>query len=403
MKVKNIAFSGIMAAILMGASGANAAVEIASKQYVLNQVGDKATTAALESAQTTLQGAIDLKADQTALDATNTEVAKKANAADVYTITQADEKFQTIAKAAEDATAATNYTNTKVQELADTLGGTGEDGQATGLVSTVTAQGNRISGLETLVGDKSVADQIATSLTDYAKTSYVDSQDAATLQSAKDYADGLATNYDAAGAADTALSSAKTYTNEEIAKLSGDGGAIKTLETTVAGKADASTVTTLSGTVDGIAGRVTTAEGEIDALQAADTAINDKIGTVAEGKTVVQMIADAQTAAEYDDAAVKADIAANAASIKTINEGAVMTSGIDADKVAQIGTNTTAIATLNGTGEGSVSKAVSDATSTLLNKPTTNTCGAESGLCVLTMANDGSLVWIDVTDPADAE
>lgn len=379
MKVKNIAFSGIMAAILMGASGANAAVEIASKQYVLNQVGDKATTAALESAQSTLQGAIDLKADQSALDTTNEEVAKKANAADVYTITQADEKFQTIAKAAEDATAATNYTNTKVQELADTLGGTGEDGQATGLVSTVTAQGNRISGLETLVGDKSVADQIATSLTDYAKTSYVDSQDAATLNSAK------------------------TYTNEEIAKLSGDGGAIKTLETTVAGKADASTVTTLSGTVDGIAERVTTAEGDIDALQAADTAINDKIGTVAEGKTVVEMIADAQTAAEYDDAAVKADIAANAASIKTINEGAVMTSGIDADKVAQIGTNTTAIATLNGTGEGSVSKAVSDATSTLLNKPTTNTCGAESGLCVLTMANDGSLVWIDVTDPADAE
>lgn len=379
MKVKNIAFSGIMAAILMGASGANAAVEIASKQYVLNQVGDKATTAALESAQTTLQGAIDLKADQTALDATNTEVAKKANAADVYTITQADEKFQTIAKAAEDATAATNYTNEKVQELADTLGGTGEDGEATGLVSTVTAQGNRISGLETLVGDKSVADQIATSLTDYAKTSYVDSQDAATLNSAK------------------------TYTNEEIAKLSGDGGAIKTLETTVAGKADASTVTTLSGTVDGIAGRVTTAEGDIDALQAADTAINDKIGTVAEGKTVVEMIADAQTAAEYDDAAVKADIAANAASIQTINEGAVMTSGINADKVAQIGTNTTAIATLNGTGEGSVSKAVSDATSTLLNKPTTNTCGAESGLCVLTMANNGSLVWIDVTDPADAE
>lgn len=387
MKVKNIAFSGIMAAILMGASGANAAVEIASKQYVMNQVGDKATTEALESAQSTLQSAIDLKADQSALDTTNEEVAKKANAADVYTITQADEKFQTIAKAAEDATAATNYTNEKVQELADTLGGTGEDGEATGLVSTVTAQGNRISGLETLVGDKSVADQIATSLTDYAKTSYVDSQDAATLQSAKDYADGLATNYDAAGAADTALSSAKTYTNEEIAKLTAENGAI----------------TTLSGTVDGIAGRVTTAEGDIDALQAADESINDKIGTVAEGKTVVEMIADAQTAAEYDDAAVKADIAANAASIQTINEGAVMTSGIDADKVAQIGTNTTAIATLNGTGEGSVSKAVLDATSTLLNKPTTNTCGAESGLCVLTMANDGSLVWIDVTDPADAE
>lgn len=368
MKVKNIAFSGIMAAILMGASGANAAVEIASKQYVLNQVGDKATTAALESAQTTLQGAIDLKADQTALDATNTEVAKKANAADVYTITQADKKFQTIAKAAEDATAATNYTNTKVQELADTLGGTGEDGEATGLVSTVTAQGNRISGLETLVGDKSVADQIATSLTDYAKTSYVDSQDAATLQLAKDYADGLATNYDAAGAADTALTDAKAYTDQKVGTLPEGTADVVAL---VGTKADASTVTALSETVAGL----TNAENGIAATYATKNELK-----------------------ATDDKAV-----ANAEAIAGIEESDYATSGIDADKVAQIGTNTTAIATLNGTGEGSVSKAVSDATSTLLNKPTTNTCGAESGLCVLTMANDGSLVWIDVTDPADAE
>ena len=45
------------------------------------------------------------------------------------------------------------------------------------------------------------------------------------------------------------------------------------------------------------------------AYKAADTAINDKIGTVATGKTVVQMIEDAKTSATYDDAAVKAEIA----------------------------------------------------------------------------------------------
>ncbi len=45
------------------------------------------------------------------------------------------------------------------------------------------------------------------------------------------------------------------------------------------------------------------------AYKAADTAINDKIGTVATGKTVVQMIEDAKTSATYDDTAVKADIA----------------------------------------------------------------------------------------------
>ncbi len=363
MKVKNIAFSGIMAAILMGASGANAAVEIASKQYVLNQVGDKATTAALESAQSTLQGAIDLKADQTALDATNEEVAKKANAADVYTITQADQKFQTIAKAAEDATAATNYTNEKVQELANTLGGTGEDGQATGLVSTVTAQGNRISGLETLVGDKSVADQIATSLTDYAKTSYVDSQDAATLNSAK------------------------TYTDDEIAKLSADGGAIKTLETTVAGhttsiqslqndKADASTVTTLSGKVDTLTGTV---EGWT----------NDETGIAATYATKTDLKAT-------DDKAV-----ANAEAIADIEASDYATSGIDAEKVAQIETNKNAITTLNADAQtaGSVDNKVS---ALLGGVPVSNTCDAQSGLCVLTKGADGSLVWIDVTNPADA-
>ncbi len=51
------------------------------------------------------------------------------------------------------------------------------------------------------------------------------------------------------------------------------------------------------------------------AAENADKAINEKIGTVAEGKTVVEMIEDAQSAATYDDAEVKADIAANATAI----------------------------------------------------------------------------------------
>lgn len=48
------------------------------------------------------------------------------------------------------------------------------------------------------------------------------------------------------------------------------------------------------------------------------TAINDKIGEVAEGKTVAEMISDAQTAATYDDTQVKADIQANADAIDAI-------------------------------------------------------------------------------------
>lgn len=68
------------------------------------------------------------------------------------------------------------------------------------------------------------------------------------------------------------------------------------------------------------------AQGDVDALA-------EKVGTVAEGKTVVQMIEEAQTAATYDDTQVKADIKANA----------------------------DAIDVLNGTGEGSVDKKITDA------------------------------------------
>lgn len=65
----------------------------------------------------------------------------------------------------------------------------------------------------------------------------------------------------------------------------------------------------------------------------ARTAIENTIGTVAENKTVVEMIKDAQTAATYDDSEVKASIKSN----------------------------TDAITILNGTGVGSVDKKVADA------------------------------------------
>ena len=67
--------------------------------------------------------------------------------------------------------------------------------------------------------------------------------------------------------------------------------------------------------------------------QAAVAALDTKVGAVTEGKTVVQMISEAQSAATYNDAAVKADIKKN----------------------------TDAIGVLNGSGTGSVKKIVDDA------------------------------------------
>ena len=104
---------------------------------------------------------------------------------------------------------------------------------------------NDISALKTLVGDESVATQIATAITGALKVDGVDkyalasdltalavrvkaledaghvTQDAidAGVKAAKDYADSLAANYDAAGTAETkanaALVSAKAYTDEK--------------------------------------------------------------------------------------------------------------------------------------------------------------------------------------------
>ena len=93
------------------------------------------------------------------------------------------------------------------------------------------------------------------------------------------------------------------------------------------------------------------AQKDVDALEA-------KVGTVAEGKTVVQMISEAQTAATYDDTQVKADIAGLTTRMGTA-EGKITTLESDMDAVeAKAAANETAIGVLNGDGEGSVKKQI---------------------------------------------
>lgn len=65
------------------------------------------------------------------------------------------------------------------------------------------------------------------------------------------------------------------------------------------------------------------AQSDVDTLKA-------KVGTVAEGKTVVKMIEEAQAAATYDDTKVKADIAANVETIGGV-KGRLDTFLADAD------------------------------------------------------------------------
>lgn len=57
-----------------------------------------------------------------------------------------------------------------------------------------------------------------------------------------------------------------------------------------------------------------------EAAQSDVNALKEKVGTVAEGKTVVKMIEEAQAAATYDDTKVKEDIAKNATAIAGVKE-----------------------------------------------------------------------------------
>lgn len=149
---------------------------------------------------------------------------------------------------------------------------------------------------------------------------------------------------------------------------------------------------------DGKDAAISNAKKAGDDAAAAVTALEGKVGTVAEGKTVVKMIEEAQAAATYDDAAVKADIKKNADAIGVLNGSSTVDGSVAkkvdtainewAAKVSDNGTvdtfkelidyaaahqdeystlsgdvqkNTTAIATLNGDGAGSVNKKVADA------------------------------------------
>lgn len=148
----------------------------------------------------------------------------------------------------------------------------------------------------------------------------MDTKDKATLDAAKGYADGLATNYDAAGSAATALENAKKYAD---------------------GKDEAIAAAKKAGT---------------DAQAAVDT-LSGKVGTVADDKTVVGLISEAKTAAD----AAQGDVDALETLVGTIPEGATAkdivgyvnekTTGIAKDTDVQelktkVGTNTNDIAAI---------------------------------------------------------
>ena len=195
----------------------------------------------------------------------------------------------------------------------------GEGGSVTTAIATAKAAGdNAQSAVDTLSGKvgtvedgKTVVGLIGEAQTQANKGV----ADAATAQAKADEAYTLA--------------SGKATMEQVNAAIAGAGHAVKTdVDTAIENldKAYKAADVTLQSNIDK---KVDTAtyEAKVSALEGADTtlqgnidALSGKIGDVAEGKTVVKMIEEAQAAATYDDSKVKEDIQANADAIAEIEK-----------------------------------------------------------------------------------
>lgn len=173
------------------------------------------------------------------------------------------------------------------------------------LKDRVTAAEGDIDALEVLVGDTAVATQISDAIA----------------------ALNLANTYDAKGAAAAVQSSLDSYktSNNAVIEAIKDGAVIdsfKDVEDQLATKdakgAAAQALADAKEYADGKDAAIAAAKKAGDDAQADVDALEAAVGAVPTGKTVVQMISEAQTAATYDDTGVKADIAQNTTDIAAL-------------------------------------------------------------------------------------
>lgn len=297
--------------VMLGIVAANSAdASIASKGYVDAQVGAKVSTSDFES----------FKTENTASIAD----AKKAGT-DATTALNEYKESNATALAAKADTATVNAELAKKQDKlvstdnvvinADntiTLKGIATD---TGLADLQTTVEGHTTALDKLNGtaetEGSVAKSIADALKDYTTTENMNTAlnakaDKTTV--ATDLAkkqDKLTAGTNIEIGTDGTISSTYTYNDADVkADITKNANAISAMDT---------------------------------AYKAADTAINEKIGTVPAGKNVVEMIDDAKNAASGDTTALQARV-------KTIEDSDVMASGATKAKIDAIATNTAGVA-----------------------------------------------------------
>ena len=187
---------------------------------------------------------------------------------------------------------------------------------------TITLPETDISGLIPKITGATAGNVVTAKADGTVEDSGIKAADLATkaeVKAVEDKADANKASIDAINNADTGiLKTAKDYAYSKVKDLA--DGAVAT---------NTAAIATLNGDE-------TTAGSVKKAVKDASDTINATIGTVAEGKTVVQMIEDAKTASTYDDTEIRGLIQDNADAIeahKTAIDSKVTTLvGTDTDK-----------------------------------------------------------------------
>ena len=276
MKVKNIAFSGFMAAILMGATGANAALNVASTDYV-----DAKTNAVATTVSNVDQ---DLQDFKTTVSTTYETIEHAASTAETLS-----------ARAEEIATQAKSYTESKITELSEQLMGGGEGSEDQGLTGKVNANTLAIDGLktratnletratnletratdlETLVGTDSVASQIAAAV--LVETNARTSADE-TMQGEIDALEGLVGTTSVASQIQTSEAATKLayekFVSDSISNTESNIGQLESLSTDAKASAVAA-INEVDAHADAAQAAADAAQAAADAAQAtADAAV----------------------------------------------------------------------------------------------------------------------------------
>ncbi|MBR2342586.1 MAG: hypothetical protein IKA73_03950 [Alphaproteobacteria bacterium] len=340
MKIKNIAFSGVMGAIL--ATAANAAPTIASKAYVDGLVGENVTnlTQTIEENYNELSEDIGL------------------NAAAIEDNATAIQDMDAAYKLADEATlsSANAYTDQEIDALEQTLANTGTNVGA--LAERVSKNETNITNLtQTVADNKAAAEQAVADLTNGAVATNTTN---------------IANNASALEALTQVVGQNKTAAENAVKALA--DGAVAT---------NTAAIETLNGSGEGsvakkIADAIST-YATIEYVDTQDSALDTRV------KANEEYIAQHKTDYSTLTQTVAANKAAAEQAVADLTNGAVKA-------------NTDAIAVLNGDGEGSVAKAEADAKAYAIPKPDLNQCNAASGLCVLSYNSQGVLQWVDVTE-----